>query len=402
MPQGRRRSACKARGSTSPKIHPCGCSCHGSQTAGCSSRRWVPGGPLPRSVRPHNPPSADARPPRGVLRLFVCPLPWLPAAESLRILPAWEAPGLVFSTGAPRLSGWGEMSTWGRGTSWGPGLPGSAGSIRGCWGAGMLGGSADGAAQRRAHEGGSGSAPSAAPSLLRHPLPHTGVPPAPSLPGVGPFGEVSVDAGEMRQSLGNGGGQSPSLRHFAPPALRQPRCGEGRRGEVPGSVPTLLPKPQEGKSRSCGASPSPGPLHPRGDLGAQNEARAPALRLRAAPRCRQHTQGTSPGDPAPSGWDVGTAPPAPGQGGEGVGHQQTSCRRHCQPFLSPRRTDGRTDGRGTGSIPHASRCQRCSPCSDCSPAPPAPPPSPAPRPPSAVQAPASGRDQPRCGERGGL
>lgn len=128
----------KHGGAPAPKYTPVGAAATAPKPQGAAAAGGCRGGPLPRSVRPHNPPSADARPPRGVLGLFVCPLPQLPAAESPRILPAWEAPGLVFSTGAPRLSGWGEMSARGRGTSWGPGLPGGAGSIRGCWGAGML------------------------------------------------------------------------------------------------------------------------------------------------------------------------------------------------------------------------------------------------------------------------
>lgn len=289
---------------------------------------------MPRSVRPHNPLSADARPPRGVLGLFVCPLPWLPAAESPRILPAWEAPGLLFSTGAPRLSGWGEMSAWGRGTSWGPGLPGSVGSIRGCWGAGMLGWGLLMACARgwlRVCSIGCHLTPAPPPAPR-------GGPASPVTSRSGAFWGSERGCQRDEAELGQRGRAEP-----VPSSLRvSSLTPEGRRGEGPGNMPTLLPKPQEGQSRSCGASPSPGPLHPRGDLGAQNEARAPALQPRATPRCRQHAQGTSPGDPAPSGWDVGTAPPAPGQGGERVGHQQTSCRRHRQPFLSPRQTDGWT------------------------------------------------------------
>lgn len=177
-----------------------------------------------------------------------------------------------------------------------------------------------------------------------------------------------------------------------------PAAGKAGGVRCPAACPPCSPNPRRG--RAGAAVPAPAQhLSIPGMIWGRKMKPEPQPCGREPPRgASSMPRGPAQGTLLPRGGMWGQAPPAPGQGGERVGHQQTSCRRHRhrQPFLSPRQTDGWTDGRGTGSIPHASRCRRCSPCCDRPPAPPAP------RPHSAGQAPASGRDQRRCGERGGL
>lgn len=327
---------------------------------------------MPRSVRPHNPPSADARPPRGVLGLFVCPLPWLPAAESPRILPAWEARPRLFHR-LPTPFGVGGGCRHGARDILGTRAAWQCGEHPRMLGNRDAGGPAGGGTQQRVHEGGCGFAPSAAPSHLHRPLPHAGVPPAPhaaapSLPGAGPFGEASVDAGEMRQSLGNGGGQSgvtSGARPFVTSRLQpyaSPAAGKAGGVSCPAACPPRAPSPGGGQSRSCSASPSPapccppitggaavkgsqaGPLHPQGDLGVQNEARPPALRLRPAPRCRQHAQRTL----LPRGGMWGQPPLHQGRGVSGLGTSRLPAGTASPPALPLTQTDGWTDGRTWG------------------------------------------------------
>lgn len=179
----------------------------------------------------------------------------------------------------------------------------------------------------------------------------------------------------MRQSLGNGGGQSPSLRHFASPALRQ-KAG-GVRG--PATCPPCSPNPRRGRAGAAVPARAQGLSIP-GVIWGRKMKPEPQPCSREPPRGAGSTpRGPAQGTLLPRGGMWGQPPLHQGRGVSGLGTSRLPAGVTASPSSPP---DRRTDGRGTGSIPHASRCRCCSPCCDRSPAPPAPPPSPAPRPPA--------------------